>query len=57
VRQATEAAIGQSLQCEKSEGTIACEAKLGERRTAMTMTASEGRGPASLIGCFYYCQQ
>jgi hypothetical protein len=56
-RRAMEAAIGRPMRCEKSDGEWACEAKLGERRIAMLMSANEGRGPQTLIGCFYYYQQ
>lgn len=57
VRQAMETAIGRPMSCETGEGELACEVELGKRRTAMILTANEGRGTQSLIGCFYYYQQ
>lgn len=56
-QRAMEAAIGRPMKCEKSEGAWACEMKLGERRTALTMTENGGRGPKTLIGCYYFYQQ
>jgi hypothetical protein len=57
VRRAMEAAIGRPLQCERAEGALSCEAKLGDRRSALVVAADEGRGQNSLVGCFYFYQQ
>lgn len=52
-RRAMEAAIGRTMRCEKGDGTLDCEARLAERRTAFVITSDEGRGTQTLVGCFY----
>ncbi|MBT9504332.1 MAG: hypothetical protein IV092_24015 [Burkholderiaceae bacterium] len=54
VRQALEQRLGKSMKCEVSEGTLACELEIGEKRTAILMTADKGRGRSSLLGCYYF---
>lgn len=57
VRQAMERELGRTMQCERSDGAMACELQLGEKKTAMLIAplqASE-RQP-TLLGCYYFYQ-
>lgn len=56
-RQAMEQQLGRAMQCERSEGAMACELKLGEKKTAMLIAPLQAsdRQP-TLLGCYYFYQ-
>ncbi|MGN6827637.1 hypothetical protein [Paucibacter sp. M5-1] len=56
-RQAMEKQLGRAMQCERSDGAMACELKLGEKKTAMLIAPLQAndRQP-TLLGCYYFYQ-
>jgi hypothetical protein len=56
-RLAMEKQLGRPMTCERSDGMMACELPLGEKRTALLMTPLQGRdSQSSLLGCYYFYQ-
>lgn len=49
--------LGRALPCERSDGAMACELKLGEKKTAMLIAPLQGSDRQStLLGCYYVYQ-
>jgi hypothetical protein len=53
-RQVLEAQLGTVLKCTQGDGMEACEAPLGEKRTAVLMVNDNTRTQTSLLGCYYF---
>jgi hypothetical protein len=56
VRRSFEKQLGKPMTCSVSEGTPACELKLGEKKTAVLMT-DDPRAATTLVGCYYYYEK
>ena len=56
-RAAVEKQLGKPMSCTTSDGMRACEAPIGEKKTAMLITGQNGAGKTSLVGCYYFYQQ
>lgn len=56
-RAAVEQQLGKPMTCTTGDGMRACEARIGEKKTAMLITGQNGNAKSSLVGCYYFYQQ